>query len=62
MEALRTKAAYSGTYAKPVEQVSHETFMIGACKKFHGIPHASAKGDVNKGGGYTIIYAPGADC
>ena len=61
MEVLSTKEEKSGTSANADTQVSDWKYKVVAWRTCHVIPHYSAKGVRNKGGGYTIEYVPGTD-
>ena len=43
MEGLRTKSLYIVTDVNYETRGSYEMVNIGACKAWHGSPHASAK-------------------
>ena len=60
MEELSIKAAQGRRSIKPEVRGRYKTGKSGAGKTWHGIPHASTKGGVNKGRRYTSTYAPGA--
>ena len=61
MEGLSTKVEQSVTSVKYETKVSYDTGKSGAWKTWHGRPHASAKGGINKVGGYTSAYSKGTD-
>ena len=58
---LITEADYIVTDIKPDPICSYETGNSSACKTCHFRPCASTKGGLNKGGGYSVKYAPEAD-
>ena len=57
-----TEADYSEIVIKPATRCSYETGNIGAWKIWHVFTRSSTKEGVNKGGGYSIAYAPQKDC
>ena len=62
MKSYRNKAVYSGTDINPAARSSYNIGNSGACKTWHGSPHASNKLGGNKSGGYTSAYAPHKYC